>query len=280
MLAVFPTQLVSKFIFMRILFTSIALVLFCWITASTQIEKFSYQPDKVKTGKVFFYKKSNQDGSNLNWVATYISNQTHMESLKWHEGYQGATLVTADMDWSSFSVRKFVGGNISPTGDRIIGGQLDLIDDKGNYQVRFGDIEQKMQINPFPWHSYDFDFASLNLIWPHLKDLKSNFSINIADVILQNNQPTFANKGLVLITYQKEEKRNGVDCYQYNIDGPGLENRGGTIWLSQSGLHFIEYLIDLPDESSYRDTKFQFDRVESMNESEWEQFKLKIARGE
>ena len=257
----------------------IVFILFCWTTTSAQIDKFSYQPDKVKTGQAFFYKKSNQDGTNLHWVATYITNQTHLESLKWHTGGQGATLVTADMDWSIFSVRKFEGGNISPEGERIVGGQLEQLDDEGNYQIKFGDMQQTMKINAFPWHSYDFDFASLNLIWPHLKDLKSNFSINIADVVDLDSQPKFADKGSVQIAYQKAEKRHGIDCYKYSIDGKGLENRGGTIWLSQSDLHFIEYLIDLPDERSYTDMKFQFDRIETMSAKEWEAFKLKIAKG-
>ena len=264
---------------MKIYLVSIVLAS-CWLSISAQIEKFSYQPDKVTTGQVYFYKKSNQDGSNPHWVANYIANQTYMESLKWGTTGRGATFVTADINWSTFSVRKFVGGNISPSGERIIGGQLDLLDEAGNYQVKFGDTQDTMHIEAFPWHSYDFDFASLNLIWPHLKKPKSNFTINIADVVPVEGIPKFANKGPVEIQFEKEEKYNGFDCYKYNIDGQGLENRGCSIWVHKSGKYFIEYLIDLPDERSYVDMKFQLDRIEKMDLKEWEAFKLNIAKGE
>lgn len=249
------------------------------IHTSAQIEKFVYQPDKVNIGKVYKYKKSNQDGSNPHWVATYIIDETRMESLKWTEGQPGVTMVEAEIDWTSFSVKKFVGGRIAPDGQRIVGGKLDQLDNAGRYQVNFGEVQDTMQIDFFPWHSYDFDFASLNLIWPHLKTIKSNFTINIADVVVSEGKPQFVNKGLVEIIYQGEEKHNGVECLKYAIDGPGLENRGGVIWLSKTGQYFVEYLIDLPDESSFKNMKFSFNTIEKMETKEWETFKLKKAKG-
>jgi len=271
----------KKIIFysLKIALVSAILMLFISVNALAQIENFSYQPEKVKIGHAFIYKKSNQDGSNLHWVATYISNDSYIESLKWSVGSSGATLVTAEMDWSIFSVRKFIGGNISPEGDRIIGAQLDQLDKEGNYRVQIGSEIDTMLITSLPWHSYDFDFASLNLIWPHLKEQKSSFTINIADVVFGNPQPEFKNKGLVEIKYLKTEMRQGQECHKYHIDGPGLENRGGIIWLSKSEKYFVEYLIDLPDENSYENMKFQFDRVQEMNIEEWEKFKLNIASG-
>ena len=264
---------------MRVFISFITCFVFILQNITGQIDKFFFRPDKVKSGEVLFYKKSNQDGSNLHWVATYTANQHYMESLKWMDGDLGATLVSADMDWSTFSVRKFVGGNISPSGERIVGAQLDQLDEKGSYDIKIGDMQEIVQIDEFPWHSYDFDFASLNLVWPHLKEMKSGFTIHIADIIAVNGRPKFVNKGPVEIDYIKEEKRQGINCNQYKIDGPGLENRGGTIWLSKKDEYFIEYLIDLPDESSYFNMKFQFDRSERMTLEEWEQFKLQIAEG-
>lgn len=263
---------------MKVLLSSTVLVIFSLIHISAQVKAFLYQPDKVRVGEVFFYKKSNQDGSNPHWVATYISGPNQLESLKWSDGRQGATLVEAEMDWSTFSVKKFIGGRISPNGEREVGGQLDLLDTKGHYRVQFGEVTDTMQITAFPWHSYDFDFASLNLTWPHLRKFKSNFTINIADVEDLAGRPKFVNKGSLDIKYQKEENRNGENCYKYSIDGPGLEHRGGTIWFSKSG-HFIEYLIDLPDEAGYIDMKFSLDRIETMDAKQWEAFKLNIAKG-
>jgi hypothetical protein len=264
---------------MKALLATITFAFFTMHLTHAQTEKFTYNPEKVPVGQVFIYKKSNQDGTNPHWVATYISDQDYIESLKWSESYPGATLVTAAIDWSTFSVKKFVGGNISPEGERIVGGQLDLLDPAGVYGIKFGDMKDTLRIAGLPWHSYDFDFASLNLVWSHLKDLKSNFSIHIADVVPTEDGPRFSNKGSVEIVYEGEERHKGVACLKYNIDGQGLENRGGTIWLSKTGKHFIEYLIDLPDESNYTDMKFSFDRIEKMDKATWEAFKLKISAG-
>ena len=53
------------------------------LSTSAQVEKFAYKPDQINIGQVSIYKKSNQDGSNPHWVATYIIDGTRMESLKW-----------------------------------------------------------------------------------------------------------------------------------------------------------------------------------------------------
>ena len=250
------------------------------LSASAQVEKFAYKADQVNIGQVFIYQKSNQDGSNPHWVATYLIDNTRMESLKWTEGLAGVTLVEAEMDWQSFSVKKFVGGRISPDGQRMVGGELDLLDNKGLHQTKFGNLKDTMKIDFLPWHSYDFDFASLNLVWPHLVSITSNFTINIADVVVNDGKPQFVNKGLVEIIYQKEEERNGVDCLKYSIDGPGLENRGGKIWLSKKGQYFVEYLIDLPDESSFENMKFTLYKIDKMDLREWESYKLSKAKGD
>ena len=244
-----------------------------------QLEKFKFQPEKIKSGEVYFYKKSNQDGSHLHWVATYIADESSMESLKWMEGNIGTTLVSAKMDWETFSVQEFEGGRITPEGQKVIGARLKQEGDKGKYEIQIGNINETVQLDLFPWHSYDFDFTSLNMTWRHLIDVKADFTFDIADIVLIDNQPRFRNKGTVDIEYEKEEVRNGVDCLRYRIDGPGLEHRGGTIWVSKQDQLFIEYLIDIPDERGYDDMKFQFDRIEQMTTSEWEGFKNMVASG-
>ena len=109
---------------MRIFILFLTGVMFNIQCIEAQLGKFGFKPKKINSGEVYFYKKSNQDGSHLHWVATYIGDQSHMESLKWMEGNFGATLVSANMDWETFSVQEFEGGRITPEGQKVIGARL------------------------------------------------------------------------------------------------------------------------------------------------------------
>ena len=66
-----------------------------------------------------------------------------------------------------------------------------------------------------------------------------------------------------------EETCEGVRCHKYKIDGPGLENRGGLLWMSKIDPHIIDYEIDLPDEPGYQSGKLRLERTEQMTEEEW-----------
>ena len=99
--------------------------------------------------------------------------------------------------------------------------------------------------------------------------------IGISDFALADESGTrrFADKGTVTVEYLGREQRAGVKCRKYTIDGKGLENRGGLIWVDAEKHHIVDYEIDLPDEGGFDSGKMLLVGVESMGEPEWQEFK-------
>ena len=79
-------------------------------------------------------------------------------------------------------------------------------------------------------------------------------------------------RGEVTIRYVGDEARNEAPCRKYRIDGPGLENRGGFIWVNKADEHVEDIEIDLPDNPNWQSFKFRLQRLEQMDQAAWEAF--------
>ena len=243
--------------------------------AYAQLSKFRYEPDRIEVGTLYIYEKSNIDGSNAGRIALYVARKDRLESFKWHEGGGMAPLVTADIDWKTFSVRRFESWQVWDGDGRRLQARLEKLPDEPRVRITFGENIETATIENWPWHSYDFDFGSLNFAFRHLIDPESPFVIGISDLALADDSGTrkFADKGIVTVKYLGREERAGVNCRKYAIDGKGLENRGGVIWVHEEKHHIVDYEIDLPDEGGFDSGKLLLVGVEAMGEREWREFK-------
>jgi hypothetical protein len=234
-------------------------------------EAFSFDPEKVETGIALFYIKSNIDGSNASHIARYNSDPQWLESFKWSDGEAEATLVRAKMDWDTFSVGRFEGYKVNADGERTL--RNTLVSDMENRRVVIEFAGQKMysDIGHYPWHSYDFDYASLIHTLPHLVDPKGSVEVGRADVEWQP-QPHYEFKGIVTVKYVGREVRQSTACLVYNVDGAALEHRGGNIWIDAESGHLVDYEIDLPDEPGFVSGKMRLVDTVKMTQREWAEF--------
>lgn len=223
---------------------------------------------------IYSYTKSNWDGSNASGIYLYVKDSFHLESLKLTEGDEWATVVEAEIDWENAAVKRFTNHRLYVGGERKKIAELN-VSDALRLSFRVGDIKDSMILDSRYWHSYDFDFAGLSFTWRALKDKKAGFSFLIADAAMVNGNPGFANKGMVTVKYEKDEKIGDKVCRKYSIDGPGLANRGGYIWIDPASWMIEEYRIDLPDENGYDNGRLKLANIYRMEPSEWERFKLR-----
>ena len=81
---------------LRISFSLTSLIILVGIAnvASADNSIFKYDPDKIETGVVYQYVKSNIDGSRHGNVSLFIASKDQLESLKWHQGESEATLAS------------------------------------------------------------------------------------------------------------------------------------------------------------------------------------------
>ncbi|HMR91475.1 MAG TPA: hypothetical protein PKC69_04150 [Chitinophagaceae bacterium] len=220
---------------------------------------------------VYVYQKSNWDGSNASTIFLYVKDSSRLESFKWAPGYTKAALVTAIMDWQYFAVKYFSNHHLDTLCNRKLVAELKVANGK-NSSVQVGDYKDSMLLADTYWHSYDFDMASLGFSWRGLKNKKENFHTLIADVVSQNGKPAFINKGNVDITYLGTEKINRKKCLKYKIDGPGLENKGGHIWINPKTSMIEQYKIELPDEDAFDNGMLHLKRTLKMTPQEWDVF--------
>ena len=83
-------------------------------------------------------------------------------------------------------------------------------------------------------------------------------------------RPGLVEKGMVELAYLGDEDRGDVPCRRYSIDGPGLADRGGDLWVSREEPCIVDYEIDLPDEAGMTSGKMLLLERTRMSLEEWE----------
>lgn len=251
-----------------------SLTLLLILIISHVISQPIHQKDKSlewPIGKVINYSKSNWDGTNESLISIYFKEGGWIESLKWHEGANQATIISARIDFKTGSIHHFK--NIRCVdGDCNQLGEMYFDPASTNYIINFGPIIDTISGVAEYWHSYDFDWASLMVAFLH-KEEPSDHQFMRYDFTMVDGKPGFGKIGKVVMNYKGIQQVNNRQCHLYTIDGTGLENKGGKIWFDVNENLLMGYKIELPDEDSYQNVNFQFISTGKMKVKEWESFK-------
>lgn len=245
--------------------------------ARDETRKFRYRPQKITIGTVYHYVKTNLDGTHPEYVSTYVAARDQIESYKFHPNTQRAGLVIAWMDWETFSARRLESWQVFAGGEKKLFATLSFLKPLMATEVSIpatGRPTERTPIKHLPFHVYNFDLASLNFAFRHLVDPRGRFVVGIADPTFQESGPLFTYRGETEVSYAGEEVREGVLCRKYRIDGAGLANRGGHLWVDKRGGFFRDVEIALADNPDWHSFKFRLTSVERMTRAAWERFML------
>jgi hypothetical protein len=262
----------SRSVFARLLL--LALVLAGAAPAAAQVSRFRYRPEIAASGVMYRYLKTRLDGGHAGEIALFVAAPDSLESFKYSPNGGGTefSLVKATMDWRIFSPAGFESWRARAGGQRTLAATLEFDPTARVLRVAMGDLRQTAAVGFLPWHSYDFDFASLNVTLRHLEDPKKPFTIGLADPTYREGAPAFAFKDTVWVRYAGKETRNGVATRKYRVDGPGLENRGGFMWVDVKGGHLVEFEMHIGDEPGFDDARMRLLDIRPMNRVEWDAF--------
>lgn len=242
------------------------------VTGYSQVSAYSKPVHFNDLHTVYTYQKSNWDGTHSSTIFLYVRDSTRLESFKWAKGDEWATLVSATVDWTTFSIKEFYNHRILKGGERKLIAELKASGNKLWFAVN-GNPDSAL-LEDVHWQSYDFDFSGLGFSWRALKDKTKPFSVLIADAVFVNNKVSFEGKGRVLVEFLGKEIQNGKECLKYKIDGPGLQNKGGHIWINPSTYMIELYRIALPDEEGFVNGQLNLLKTEKLSPSAWEEFIL------
>lgn len=245
-----------------------------WILTLLCLVSCNENPVPELTKKVFIYEKSNWDGSNKGKIAVYYEEAHKIESFKWHEGNQEATIVRAWLDSLNHTVTRFEAYRVNDRGQENLSATLQALP-TGSLEVRFGDFHQEFNDPPKQWHSYDFDFASLGYAYRWLRTKGFSHTFHIVDIDLKKSPPELADFGRVTMNFHGEEKIGNHTVSVYRIDGEGLDHRGGTIRFDKDLGYLHSFEIEKPDEPGYTNGKLLLKSVTKMDTLEWADFKYR-----
>ncbi|HEY8561002.1 MAG TPA: hypothetical protein VIL74_11575 [Pyrinomonadaceae bacterium] len=248
-------------------------------TAGGDVAKFRYDAKRnFATGTVLHYVKTNIDGTYPEHVSQYIAAPDVMESFKFHPKGARAGLVVAEMDWRSFSAKSLRSWQVFAGDERKLFGTILFDAAARRAEVSIPAVKKEpefVELKHFPVHLYNFDFGSLNFAFPHLKQPKKPFVVGVIDPTFKENAALVEYKGEVAVSFVGEEKRDKAETRKYKIDGAGLNNRGGFIWVNKKTGWIEDMEIALPDNPDWTSFKFKLLKVEKMNRAEWEDFMKK-----
>lgn len=258
----------------------IGIFLFAGVAAAQNsgddVGKFRYDAKKnFAAGTVLHYVKTNIDGSYPEYVSQYIASADTMESFKFHPKGSRAGLVIAEMDWRNFSAKTLKSWQVFASGERKLFGTIlfDATTRKAEVSIPAVKAESEfVALKHFPVHLYNFDFGSLNFAFPHLRKPKGDFRIGVTDPTFKENGALVEYKGEVTVSYVADEKRNDHETRKYKIDGAGLQNRGGFVWVNKKTGWIEDMEIALPDNPDWTSFKFKLLKTEKMNRDAWESF--------
>jgi hypothetical protein len=247
------------------------LLLLAGLPASGQLAALRFDPQKVPVGRVYQYLKSNRDGSHPGRVSLYVAKADRLESLKWDDEVGWATFVVAELDWARFSVRRFESYDLRKGKAPLLKATLETdADGAVSISVLPG---PPIRISTLPWHSYDFDFASLGATLPHLVNPEADFTFGRADFLQEDGKVRFAEVGEVHLRYEARDRRGETPTRRYRIVGPGLANTSGTLWTDAAAGHLVEFELPIPDEPGFTDGRLRLLEVVTMTPEAWETFK-------
>ena len=243
-----------------------------------QVEAFSFDSSRVPVGRVFHYLKSNQDGSHPGNVSLYVAGTDRIEAVKWSPGDTAVVTVAAELDWKRFSPRRLESWLLSRGSAPQLRATLETEADGSGVRLSFLP-EQVIPIRTWPWHSFDFDFASLNLVLPHLHRPEERWTFGRSDVTYQTSGAPFADFGLVEVRFVSREQRDGRVVRRYVLGGPGVQNQTGALWVALDGGYLVEFEMPFPDEPGYRDVRLRLTSTAGLSPAEWEEFKTSRTAG-
>lgn len=240
-------------------------------TPPVGVEAFQFQASRVPVGTVYHYIKSNIDGSTPERVSLYMPDERTLEAYRWREPKpQTTSYVKATMDWGRLSATRLE----SHRKQRWLGPQLNAVAEYSSttkaMSIEFADkTRDSVTIDHIPFHFYQFDLASLNVAFRQLSDPTKPFDVGLVNPTFAETGAALEYRGLATITYEKDEMHSEFPCRRYRIDGPGVKNQGGTIWVERSEGHIIDLEIKLPNHPDWVSFKLKFVGKEAMTPPEW-----------
>jgi hypothetical protein len=240
--------------------------------------------DRDRIGRIYHYVRSNLDGTEKEDVYVFRKAVDRIEVHKAREKCLNAALVTAKLDMEKKQAREIVGGRLRPNAKHEE--FAFLVYDPATRELR-ARIElpgqepktQSVRVEHEPWHLYDFDFASLTVMTPHLEAPRAGFSFGLPLALADPAREEFLlYLGEAEAEFRGEEERGGRAALRFALGGSAFGSFGGSLWLDAAEGHILDVETSFPNHLEYQDFKLVLEGVDDGGADAWR--KLLVAHFE
>jgi hypothetical protein len=250
------------------------------IAASAQANNpWTYQESDDEIGRIYYYERTNTDGSMDERVTVFRRDASNIEVYKENGLCRRAALVTAKLDLETLSAPVITGGALQPDAQRIEFAFLELNPDTGmvDMLVKLPDMEihNDVEIETPNWTLFDFDLASFTVATPHLDNPEDGFGFGMALLWADPSaeDPLFW-MGEVTAEYIGRDEHLGFVADEYRLTGSAFEiglstGAEGRLWLDGEDGHVVDAVMPVPNHPGYTDFRLRLLDVSDGGEAEW-----------
>lgn len=250
------------------------------LAACAQAEsRWTYDETDDQVGRIYYYERSNTDGSMDERITIFRRSATHIEVYKENGLCRNASVVRAELDLETLSAHTITGGQLQPNAEIMdfaflemneAGDQLDLL-------VRLPDmvITNEANIDNDHWVLFDFDFASFTVGVPHLDNPRDGFDFGMSLVWADPSvaDPLFW-MGDLDADHIGAGERLGFAADEYRLTGSALDHElaigdEGRLWLDAEEGHLVDIIVPAPSHPGYTDYRLRLLSVSDGGEAEW-----------
>jgi hypothetical protein len=240
---------------------------------------WTHDPADDAIGRIYYYERSNTDGTLDERITIFRRDSTHIEVYKENGLCRNASVVRAELDLETLSAPVITGGQLRPEAEIVDfafltqsedGQQVDLL-----VQLPDMEIRNASPIENRHWVLFDFDFASMTVATPHLDNPESGFEIGLAllwaDPAVED---PFFWMGDLQAEHVGEGEHLGVRSQHYRLSGSALEHDlaigdQGQLWLDADEGHIVDVVVPAPSHPGYTDYRLRLLNVSDGGEAEW-----------
>ena len=240
---------------------------------------WTYHESDDGIGRIYYYERTNTDGSMDERVTVFRRDATHIEVYKENGLCHRAALVTAQLDLETLSAPVITGGALQPDAQHVEFAFLELNPDTGVVdmlvQLPDAEIRNNVEIETANWTLFDFDLASFTVATPHLDNPQYGFGFGMA---LLWADPSAADPlfwmGEVNAEHVGQGEHLGVVADEYRLTGSAFEielstGEEGRLWLDSEDGHVVDAVMPVPNHPGYTDFRLRLLDVSDGGEAEW-----------
>ena len=250
------------------------------IAASAQANNpWTYHESDDAIGRIYYYERTNTDGSMDERVTVFRRDATHLEVYKENGLCHRAALVTAELDLETLSAPVITGGALQPDAQHVEFAFLELNPESGVVDMRVllpdMEIRNDVEIEVANWTLFDFDLASFTVATPHLDNPQEGFGFGMALLWADPSiEDPFFWMGEVTAEHVGQGERLGTVTDEYLLTGSAFENdlstgKEGRLWLAADDGHVVDAIMPVPNHPGYTDFRLRLLKVSDGGEAEW-----------